>query len=262
MSTEPLVRVRGLRVEHHRPWSWRPATVAVAGVDLDVHGGEVVGLVGESGCGKTSLVRAVCGLLPRAAGEVRLCGVDPARAGRPPAKAQLLVQDARAALNPRLSVEAWLAESARVHAGGEPAVVERALARYGLTGRRAALPAALSGGETRRVTLAALSIADPHVVFADEPTAGLDAARKAELLDLLTELRGPDRAIVMVTHDLLLARHACTRLVFLHAGHVVDDVPAHALSTVRSEPALRLCAAGGVLGAPPPPAPEGARSRA
>ncbi len=246
----PLLEVRSLRVVHRRPWSLRPPTVAVDEVDLVVRGGEVVGLVGESGCGTTSLLRAACGLVPRAGGSVRLLGVDPAIAGRPPPRAQLLVQDAAAALNPRLTVEGWLRESARVHQPDHPERVEAALAAYGLVHRRDALPGALSGGDQRRVGLAALSLAEPRIVLADEPTAGLDAARKGELLDQLLGERAPDRALVLVTHDLLLARRVCSRLVFLHAGRVVEDVAIDALADVQSAPARRLCRAGGILPEP------------
>jgi len=258
-AVEPVTRVeapvlcelRALRVVHRRPWSFAPPVVAVDGVDLTVRGGEIVGLVGESGCGKTSLVRAACGLLPRESGSVRVLGIDPAAARRPPPGVQLVVQDANAALNPRLPIGEWVAESAQLHRPGEPAAAAEALAQAGLTARAAALPHQLSGGEKRRVTLATLGLAHPALVFADEPTSGLDAARKADFLDALARTAGPDRALVLVTHDLLLARRACTRLVFLHAGRIVDDVPVGRLGTVTSAPARRLLAAAGLLSAGP-----------
>lgn len=241
-----LVDLEELRVVHRRAWSLQRPVVAVDGVTLQVRGGEIVGLIGESGCGKTSLVRAACGLLRREGGRVSLLGVDPAIAARPPRRAQLLVQDAGAALNPGLSAQEWLAESARVHRPGGPDAGAEALATAGLSHRATALPAELSGGEQRRLTLAALSLADPLVTFADEPTAGLDAARKAELLDALAARHGPDRALVLITHDVLLARHICTRLVFLHEGRVVDDVSTSNLAEARSAPARRLLAAAGI----------------
>lgn len=243
---EVLLDLQELRVVHRRAWSLQPAVVAVDGVSLQVRGGEIVGLIGESGCGKTSLVRAASGLLRREGGRVSCLGVDPAIASRPPRRAQLLVQDAGAALNPGLSVEAWLAESARVHRPGSPGAADEALNAAGLGHRAGALPAKLSGGEQRRLTLAALSLADPLLTFADEPTAGLDAARKAELLDTLTARHGPDRALILITHDVLLARHICTRLVFLHEGRVVDDVSASNLHEATSAPARRLLAAAGL----------------
>lgn len=241
-----LVDLRELRVVYRRAWSRQAPVVAVDGVTLQVRGGEIVGLIGESGCGKTSLIRAACGLARRSGGQVSLLGVDPAVRARPPRRAQLLVQDAGAALNPGLTVQKWLEESARVHCAGNPTAVAEALGAYGLGHRATAYPAGLSGGEQRRLTLAALSLADPLVIFADEPTASLDAARKAELLDALVARHGPDRALVLITHDVGLARHICTRLVFLHNGRVVDDVSTSNLAAATSAPALRLLAAAGI----------------
>jgi peptide/nickel transport system ATP-binding protein len=235
-----LCRVEGLRVEHRRPLSFAPAVVAVRGASLVIEAGERVGLVGPSGCGKTSLLRAICGLAPRAAGSVSLLGLDPRIAGRPPRGVQLLLQDAGASLNPGLRVQEWLAESARVHGHRSPEAVASVLSRYGLGHRAQAFPAMLSGGEQRRVTLAALALASPRLVFADEPTAGLDASRKADALKLLLEHAGPDQGLVLVTHDLLLARHACTRLVFMDAGEVVADAPVNALSRIAHAGARAL----------------------
>jgi ABC-type glutathione transport system ATPase component len=214
-----LLRVAGLRK------SWRSArteVVAVNGVDLEVHRGEVVGLIGESGCGKTTLARTAMGLWPRDAGTVEILGEDPAVRRRPPRRAQMLFQDAGASLNPGLSVRQTLAESARVHAGGRRSAVDEALDRVGLATRADARPAALSGGEKRRATLAQLAIADPLLVVADEPTAGLDAARKADLLDLLLSRKGPDRGYLIISHDLPLVLYCCDRVLVMHAGRVVD----------------------------------------
>ncbi len=235
-----LCAVTGLSVAYRRPLSLAPAVLAVQDVDFTLRAGERVALVGASGCGKTSLVRAVCGLASRAAGTVSLLGVDPAAARRPPRGVQLLLQDALASLNPGLRVREWLAEAARLHRPGEAGVVAEVLGRYGLDHRADAFPAELSGGECRRVTLAALALAAPRVVFADEPTAGLDAARKAEALALLLALTGPEQALLLVTHDLLLARHACDRLLFMHAGRLVDEVPTADLARARDPSALAL----------------------
>ena len=241
----PLISLRNLTVTHRRAWSFQPPVVAVNGVTLEVRAGEIVGLIGESGSGKSSLVRAACGLLKRDGGDVILLGVDPAHRGRPPRRAQLLVQDAAASLNAALTAREWLAESARVHRPTDPEAAQIALQTYGLEARGDALPHEMSGGEQRRLTLAALSLADPLVVFADEPTAGLDAARKAELLDALKASHRPDGALVLVTHDVLLARHLCSRLVFLHAGRIVDDIPTSQLERATSPSARRILTAAG-----------------
>lgn len=224
-----LLEVRGLRK------TWRaaglfgagPAREAVAGVDLVVAPGEVVGLIGESGCGKTTLVRTALGLYRRDGGAATVLGEDPEALGADARRvrlrrAQLLFQDPGATLNPGLTLRQALLESVRVHAPGRPEVVDEALVRVDLTHRQSARPHQLSGGEKRRATLAQLWIADPLLTVADEPTAALDAARKAELLDLLLARRGPDRGYLIISHDLPMVLYACDRVVVMDAGRVVD----------------------------------------
>lgn len=193
----------------------------LAGADLDVAPGEVLGIRGPSGSGKSTLARVAMGLLPRDAGSVSLLGVDPALARRPPPGAQILFQDATGSLNPGLTARQALAESARVHAGGSAAAVDEALDRVGLRARAEAYPRELSGGERRRVTLAMLWIARPRIAIADEPTAGLDAALKAECLDLLLAWHDERTAVVIISHDARLLGHAADRVVELRDGRVV-----------------------------------------
>ena len=244
-----LLDVRDLVVEHRRSTLLpSPPIRAVDGAELQVAAGERVALVGPSGCGKTSLLRAAIGLYPRARGSVRVLDVDPALKRRPPPRAQMLFQDAGAALHPLLTVRATLAESARVHCPRDFAAVDRALHSFGLDHRADALPSQLSGGEKRRVTLAMLLLADPLLVLADEPTAGLDAARKAEVLDLILARQSAHTGLLLVTHDLVVARHACTRVVVLDAGRVVDQAPTGALHRLTHPVARRLTAAARPLG--------------
>ncbi len=260
--TEPLVAVRGLR-KHYPGAGIGAATVAVDGVDLEVHPGEIVGLIGESGCGKTSLVRTALGLLRRDGGEARLLGEDPERARgaartRLRTKCQLLLQDAGASLNPGLTVRETLRESARVHRPGVPGAVDDALSQVDLTHRADARPHALSGGERRRATLAMLWLADPLLTVADEPTAGLDAPRKAELLDLLLSRRTPESGFLLISHDLPLILYACTRVVVMSEGRLVDgfvpgdiqrDSPRDS-HPGRHATTRRLLWASGMLGSP------------
>jgi len=219
--------VRGLRKLYRPSGFGGAATLAVAGVDLEVLPDEVVGLIGESGCGKTSLVRAALGLVPRDGGDVRVLGQDPARLGASDRaalrrRAQLLLQDPSASLNPGLRVRETLADSARLHRPGVADAADEALARFGLTHRAEAHPHALSGGEKRRVTLAMLWLADPVLTVADEPTSGLDAAKKADLLDMLLARRRPGAGFLLISHDLPLVLYACTRVVVMGAGRIVD----------------------------------------
>lgn len=250
-TATPLLETRALRKVYRRPFGG-PTTTAVDGVDLAVLPGEVVGLIGESGCGKTSLVRTALGLLRRDGGEARVLGQDPERlSGRAVRdlhrRAQLLLQDPGASLNPGLTVRQTLRESARLHRPGHPGAVDEALARVDLVHRADAWPHELSGGEKRRATLGQLWIADPVLTVADEPTAGLDAARKGDLLDLLLLRRGPDRAYVLISHDLPLVLYACTRVVVLAGGRAVDAFAPAELDPARRHPVtLALLAAAGM----------------
>lgn len=233
--TTPLLSVRGLAKTYG-------AHAAVDGVDLDVFPGEIVGLIGESGCGKTTLVRAALGLIRPTAGTSSIAG-EVIR-DRPSRSAQLLFQDAGASLNPGLTVRETLRESIRVH-GGSESTIDDTLTRVDLLARADAIPAELSGGEKRRATLAQLFIADPKLTVADEPTAGLDAARKADLLDLLLARRGPDRGYLIISHDLTLVLYCCTRVVVMDAGRIVDTFDRQTAAT-RQHPRTRalLDAAG------------------
>lgn len=259
-SVAPLLHLRGLR-KHYGGSFGGPPMVAVAGVDLDVFPGEVVGLIGESGCGKTSLVRAALGLLRRDGGIVRVLGQDPGELGGAALtalrrRAQLLLQDPGASLNPGLSLRDALAESARVHRPDAPAAAQDALARMGLSHRAHARPHELSGGERRRATLAMLWLADPELTIADEPTAGLDAARKAEVLDLLLERRRPGAGFLLISHDLPLVLYACTRVVVMCGGRLVDaftpaELTQGALATTPRHPLTRrLLWAAGMIAEP------------
>jgi peptide/nickel transport system ATP-binding protein len=248
--TAPLLAVRGLRKTYRRGLLGR-RSVAVDGVDLEIHPGEIVGLIGESGCGKTSLVRTALGLYRRDGGSCSVLGKDPEklrgaelRALR--RRAQLLLQDAGASLNPGLRIRESLAESAGLF-GRSPRQVADAIARVDLTARADAFPHELSGGEKRRATLAQLWLADPVLTVADEPTAGLDAARKADLLDLLFAGRGPGRGYLLISHDLPLVLYACTRVVVMSGGRLVDAfAPSEARSPARHALTRTLLGAAGM----------------
>ncbi len=221
--------VRGLVKRYRAGWGRLPMT-AVDGVDLSVDFGEVVGLIGESGSGKTTLVRAALGLLRFDAGSVEILGEDLSRLSSTQRRAmrrdvQLIFQDPDSMLNPGLSVRQHLRESAQLHRPDASAadLIARVIRQVGLEHRVDALPAALSGGEKRRVGLARVLIADPRLIVADEPTAGLDAALKADLIDLILASRGPDTATLLVSHDLPLMGFACTRLAVMLVGRIVEE---------------------------------------
>lgn len=244
---------------------FRPSRAAVSEVDLEVAPGERVALIGESGSGKTTLARCGLGLVPRDGGSVHLFGEDTATFGEhrwrlERRRCQMLFQDPRAMLHPNLTIGALLTESVRVHRAGEPAagLVADVLERVGLTGRENALPKHLSGGEQRRAGLARVLLAQPKLLVADEPTAGLDAALKADLIETLVERVGPDCAVVLISHDLAVVAWACQRVVVMADGKVVDTFSTDWLRGARTQKvdltgrhpyAIRLLAASGLVAA-------------
>ena len=214
----PLAEAAGLAVfagltRHPGRWTGGPV---VRDIDLVVAPGETVGIIGESGVGKTTLLRALAGLCA-SRGALSVLGADP-RCGKPQG-VQLLWQDPGTSLDPAIPLRQMLAISARL--SGERSVKE-ALARVGLTHRADALSSELSGGERRRASLAQVWLAGARLVLADEPTAALDAPRAIEALSLLQDLVGPTGGIVIASHDLALVLPLCHRVYVLHEGTCVD----------------------------------------
>ncbi|MHB8438302.1 MAG: heme ABC exporter ATP-binding protein CcmA [Acidimicrobiales bacterium] len=194
---------------------------ALAGVDLEVEPGEAVVLQGANGAGKTSVLRAVAGLLPATSGEISVLGRD---VRRNPASARRLVGllGHTPALYDDLSVFHNVRFSVRA-AGGDQSTVPDALDRLGLAGRLARTPgSALSAGQRRRVALAVLVARRPPVWLLDEPTAALDAEGR-ELVDAVVgEALGSGATVLMASHDADHASALCDRVVTMAGGRVAD----------------------------------------
>ncbi len=211
----------------YRSW-WRAPHRALSGATLSVGVGERLGIVGPSGGGKSSLVRAGLGLLRPAAGTVRWLGEDCASWDRRAwqqlrRQVQWLPQRSEAMLHPRVPVREQLAHTARHH-GRSPSDVDAFLANLGLAHRADALPHQLSGGERRRAALARVLLPRPRVLIADEPTSGLDAERRHDVLQhVLAVPEGGAR--VVVGHDLPALVASCDRLVVVVDGRIVADLP-------------------------------------
>jgi peptide/nickel transport system ATP-binding protein len=208
-----------------------PAARAVDGVNLAVLPGQVVALVGESGCGKTTLARTMLGLQPPASGEILVNGapMPTSRAGLKEfrRRAQLVLQDPMGSLNPRMTVYESVAEGLRIHrVTDEERRVAEALSVVGLRpaerffGR---YPHELSGGQRQRVVIAGALVLEPDILIADEPVSSLDASVRGEILALLLQLRDQlGLSILVVTHDLGLAWNIADRIAVMYLGRIIE----------------------------------------
>jgi ABC-type glutathione transport system ATPase component len=224
-----LFQVRDLHVSY-------PAVPVLQGVDLHLSEGEVLGLVGVSGAGKTTLVQTVLGLLPHA--EIERGGVwlegrellrTPERMRRRwrGKKVAWISQAAMQSLNPVRTIGSQIREVARMDGGG----ISDALEQVGLSPAvKDAYPHQLSGGMRQRVVIAMVLCRQPRVVLADEATSGLDSERAREILELLTRrCREHQTALLLISHDLALLERHCDRLAILDGGRIVESGPTDAL---------------------------------
>jgi peptide/nickel transport system ATP-binding protein len=240
-SASPLLlEVQELRSWHSLPsppWSQRWLK-AVDGISFQLHEGETLGVVGASGCGKSSLCRALMGLVPVRGGQVRLQGQDlrqlrGAKLARARRGLQMVFQDPLACLNPQMAVGEAIADPLLIHGLARPAEARqearRQLAAVGLTPpedfeRR--LPRQLSGGQQQRVAIARALILRPRVLLCDESVSMLDAEVQAEVLGLLGQLqRQLGLGMVFITHDLSVASGFCHRVIVLEGGRIVEEGP-------------------------------------
>jgi peptide/nickel transport system ATP-binding protein len=239
----PILEVRDLHVHFGARRGRGAVARAVDGVDLQVQPGEIVALAGESGCGKTTLARAILGLVEPTSGQVLYRG-QPIGRGTAALKpyrreVQLVLQDPTGALNPRQSVYESVAEGLRIHGvkGDEETLVADALARSGLRPPRRfflAYPHELSGGQRQRVVIAGALALEPSMLVADEPVSSLDASVRGEILALLLGLvRDLGLSILVVTHDLGLAWNIADRLAVMYLGRIVEQGPTE---TVLADP--------------------------
>jgi peptide/nickel transport system ATP-binding protein len=242
-----LLETRGLRVRF--PARRGGVARAVDGVDLQVRRGEVLALVGESGCGKTTLARTILGLERPAEGEVRYEG-EPIRYDARYLRAyrgrvQIVFQDPMGALNPRQTVYEAVAEGLRIQRrpGDEPQRVAEALARAGLRPPerfRQLYPYELSGGQRQRVVIAGAMALEPSLLVADEPVSSLDASVRGEILKLMLELvREAGVTMLVVTHDLGLAWNIADRIAVMYLGRIVEEGPAEELLSHPRHPYTR-----------------------
>ncbi len=210
------------------------ALTAVRGVTLALGRGETVGLVGESGCGKSSLARAIVGLWPLAGGRVLLDGESAVtrKGGRRKdaiRRVQLVFQDPYSSLNPRMTVRETLTEAMQAHRSVGRAERDAELARLLDVVTLAAnaldrCPHEFSGGQRQRIAIARALAVRPDVLIADEITSALDVSVQASILNLLREIqREVGVACLFISHNLAVVRHVSDRVAVMHLGRIVEE---------------------------------------
>jgi ABC-type oligopeptide transport system ATPase subunit len=250
---EPLLEVRHLRKEYaSRSWLARQARVvrAVDDVSFEVGEGETFGLVGESGCGKSTTARCILGLIRPTGGEVRFAGRDllhlsPRQLWPVRRELQIVVQDPFASLDPRMTIRAALREPLEIHAIGTRAEREaRVRELLDLVGLPASAlgkyPHEFSGGQRQRIGIARALALSPRLVVADEPVSALDLSIRGQVLNLMADLqRQFGLAYLFIGHDLTLIRHICLRVAVMHRGKIVEMAPTGALFAQPRHPYTR-----------------------
>ncbi|MBL8745484.1 MAG: ABC transporter ATP-binding protein [Phycisphaerae bacterium] len=253
--TPPLLDVRDLRVwfpirsgVFQRSTGWNKA---VDGVSFRVRKGETLGLVGESGCGKTTVGRAVLRLIPRTSGAVLFDGKDVLSARGRALKAlrrrmQVVFQDPAGSLNPRMRVDMIVGEAMLVHRLAVSrdqmrGMVGDLLEKCGLS--REALdryPHQFSGGQRQRIGIARALALRPELIVCDEPTSALDASIQAQILNLLADLRSEfGLSLLLISHDMAVIRHVCDRVAVMHEGRIVEEGPRDSVLDAPAHPYTR-----------------------
>jgi polar amino acid transport system ATP-binding protein len=230
MSAEPVLRVRGLETR-------LGGTEVLRGIDLEVAGGEVVAVVGPSGGGKTTLLRALNYLTPFTAGEVEIAGlrlrpglcerVDAAHLRAVRTRVGMVFQSFH--LFPHLTALGNVTEAPRrvlgLAAAAAEAKARALLERVGLGSHAGAMPHTLSGGQQQRVAIARALAMEPIVLLLDEPTSALDARLVGEVLAVVADLAAGGQTMVIVTHELAFARRVAHRMLVVAEGRVVESGP-------------------------------------
>jgi peptide/nickel transport system ATP-binding protein len=266
MTDEPLLSVRDL--EKHYPVRsglLRRVTdhvKAVDGISFDVEAGEVVGLVGESGCGKSTAATTLLHLEEPTGGSVRFRGETVADQSRSERKAfrrnaQVVFQDPDSAFDPQATVGESIADPLATHGlrdeQRQREIVADVLERIGLSADDAdRYPHEFSGGQKQRIALARALVLDPELLVADEPVSALDVSIQADILSLLADLRDElGLGILLISHDLDVVRQICDRVAVMYLGEIVEIGPTEALFENPQHPYTE-----GLLAAIPDPDPR------
>jgi len=234
---EPLLQVKGLK-QHFPIHSGAFRKVvghvrAVDGIDLTVYPGETVGIVGESGCGKSTTGRTILRLVEPTAGEVLFNGKDLAKLKKEEMRQmrkdiQMVFQDPYASLNPRKTIKQILLESLEVHGIGTGKerlkMIEEIIEVVGLKKEHLDRhPHDFSGGQRQRVGIARALVLKPKLIIADEPVSALDVSIQSQILNLLKDLKKEfDLTLLFISHDLSVVKHLCDRVAVMYLGRIVE----------------------------------------
>ncbi|MCK1423483.1 ABC transporter ATP-binding protein [Bradyrhizobium sp. 180] len=252
MSATPLIEIKDLRIRFHGDDG--RITHAVDSVDLSVANGATLGLVGESGCGKSVTSLAIMGLLPKRSAEIsgaiRFEGLDLLKTPDQTLRdlrgnrLAMIFQEPMTSLNPSLTIGEQIIETIQRHRGGSRRNArERAIELL----RRVHIPSPerridefphkLSGGMRQRVMIAMALACDPRLLIADEPTTALDVTLQAQILELMRELKAASgAAIILITHDLGVVAEVCDEVAVMYAGEIVERAPVDELFSAPQHP--------------------------
>lgn len=249
-TDDVMLTVRDLTVTY--PVGRRRSVQAVSGISLDARRGETVGLVGESGCGKSTTGRAILQMPPPTSGSVRFEGVELTtlrgrRLRDARTRLQMIFQDPIASLNPRRTVRDIVAEGLRIwrHRLGppDPRRIDEVLDAVGLDPRLVGdrRPHELSGGQCQRVCIARTLVLEPDLVLCDEPVSALDVSVQAQILNLLEDMkRRYGLTLLFVAHDLAVVKRVSDRIIVMYLGKICEVATPEALFASSRHPYTRL----------------------
>lgn len=259
LSVHDLTKAFPMRVDHRKK-----KVPVVEGVTFDIMEGESLGLVGESGCGKTTVGRTITGLYERDGGEVLLHGQPVGKRGDETLhrSVQMVFQDPYTSLDPRQTIAEILEEPLRLQKVAPKAewrsMASDAVQRVGLKPDCLdRYPFSLSGGQRQRVAIARALISNPSLVICDEAVSALDVSVQAQVLNMLADLQAQTNvAYLFISHDLAVVRHLCTRIVVMYLGRIVETASTDELFSHPLHPYVEA-----LLSAVPEPDPRRARSK-
>ncbi|MGB1034032.1 MAG: ABC transporter ATP-binding protein [Primorskyibacter sp.] len=254
MTRSPVLSVQDIQVvfkaTQTKKWPWSaPGQVhAVNGVSFDLLPGQTLGIVGESGCGKSSLIRAIAGLTPFQRGQVTHDGqpveyADRAAMQRLRRDVQMIFQDPMASLNPRMTIREIVAEPLiyfrrDMDAAARRARVQDSLERVGIPAAQFnRFPHEFSGGQCQRIGIARALVAEPKVLLCDEPVSALDVSIQAQVINLLKDLQQDmGLSLIFVAHDLGVVRHISDQILVMYMGGAMEYGPAADLVAAPRHP--------------------------